>query len=146
MNCLTSIVGKRAHLDSRGAAEEGTMTVSCTCFLYCSALQASERTLTAEELQEKEQQRLAALEAARLKRMRAEAGSAAAAAAGDEGGSEDAADDDDGGAAGAAGLPQGGYAAKRERMQREAEQWEKRQRRKMQASGARFCSAVYAVC
>jgi hypothetical protein len=97
-------------------------------------VQASERTLTAEELQEKEQQRLAALEAARLKRMRAEAGSAAAAA-GDEDadGDADAADDDDDALAG--NVPQGGYAAKRARMQREAEQWERRQRRKMQASG-----------
>ncbi|WIA18434.1 hypothetical protein OEZ85_009894 [Tetradesmus obliquus] len=100
--------------------------------------QASERTLTAEELQEKEQQRLAALEAARLKRMRAAAGSGTAAADGEDAadGDGDDEDDEDGGmAAAAAAAPQGGYAAKRARMQREAEEWERRQKRKRQASG-----------
>lgn len=103
-------------------------------------MQASERTLTQEELEEKEQARLAALEAARLKRMKADAQTE-----GQEGDEEAAGSDDEGEGAGAAatgGVPQGGYAAKRARQQREAEQWDKRQRRKLEASGERSSHAL----
>lgn len=94
------------------------------------SLQASDATLTKEELEEREAARLAALEAARLKRMRADA---AAAAAGDDGDADDFADDN--AAAAAAELPKGGYAAKRARANLEAEQEERRQRRKLDLSG-----------
>jgi hypothetical protein len=98
-------------------------------------VQASDATLTKEELEEREAARLAALEAARLKRMRADA--AAAAGAGEDGdGDADDFEDDDAAAAAAAELPKGGYAAKRARAKLEAEKEERRQRRKLDASGA----------
>ena len=65
---------------------------------------AGERTLSPEELAQKEQERLQALERERLKRMRGEAGAA-------EGEGEEV------GGGGVQDGPKGGYAAKRQRME-----------------------------
>lgn len=74
------------------------------------ALQAGERTLTAEELAAAEAARLEALEAARQRRMRA----APAAAAGDDVDGDFGAGDDGGDAP----APAGGYAARRAKRRR----------------------------
>jgi hypothetical protein len=91
-------------------------------------LQAADAALSKEQLEEREAARLAALEAARLKRMKADAAADAAAAGGDDEG------DGDGDTA-AADLPKGGYAAKRARAKFEAEREDKRQKRRLDASG-----------
>ena len=89
--------------------------------------QAADAALSKEQLEEREAARLAALEAARLKRMKADATADAAAAGGDD---EGEADGDT-----AADLPKGGYAAKRARAKFEAEREDKRQKRRLDASG-----------
>lgn len=98
----------------------------CSAAVVCRP-QAGERTLTAEELQDKEAARLAALEAARLKRMREDT---TAAADDDADPDADVSDNDDHRSAAV-----GGYAAKRARMAKAAEEWDNRQKRRQQASG-----------
>eukprot|EP00775_Hariotina_reticulata_P008704 gene8704-8885_t len=89
--------------------------------------QAGERTLTREELEEREALRLAALEAARLKRMRQDKGEEGAEGEEDEEAQEPAL------------QQQGGYAARRARLAREAAladgEQQQQKKRRLDASG-----------